>query len=51
MLYNQKKLWDEIFRKRTFHPFYLKISGFANECIKYFSKKSKIFNGAGNEII
>ena len=50
MVYNQKKLWDEIFRRRA----YLETSKFAKESVKYFPKEAKILDlgcGVGGDSI
>lgn len=54
MISVQRRMWDKIYKKKTFHPLYLKESKFAKECIKYFPKNSKILEvgcGLGRDAI
>jgi ubiquinone/menaquinone biosynthesis C-methylase UbiE len=54
MSFDQKKLWDKIYKEETFHPLYLRESKFAKECIKYLPKNSKILElgcGLGKDAI
>jgi ubiquinone/menaquinone biosynthesis C-methylase UbiE len=51
MTYGQKKMWEEIFKKK---PWRLKTSAFAKECLKYFPEKAKILElgcGLGRDTI
>lgn len=54
MFFDQKKLWNKIYKEDTFHPLYLRESKFAKECIKYFPKNFKILElgcGLGKDAI